>query len=44
MTQDFDLEQAIKTLQSGQPLIGKDGFLTPPIKQVMEAALKAELE
>ena len=28
MTKDFDLEQAIKALQSGQDLTGKDGFLT----------------
>ncbi|CAG8999549.1 MAG: IS256 family transposase ISSde5 [Candidatus Celerinatantimonas neptuna] len=39
MTKDFDLEQAIKALQSEQDLTGKDGFLTP-----LEAALKAELE
>ncbi len=44
MTKDFDLEQAIKALQSGQVLTGKDGFLTPLIKQITEAALRAELE
>ncbi|EGQ8047483.1 IS256 family transposase [Vibrio parahaemolyticus] len=44
MTNEFDLEQAIKALQSGQDLAGKDGFLTPLIKQITEAALKAELE
>jgi transposase-like protein len=44
MTKDFDLEQAIKALQSGQDLTGKDGFLTPLIKQITEAALKAELQ
>ena len=44
MTKDFDIEQAIKALQSGQDLTGKDGFLTPLIKQITEAALKAELE
>ena len=44
MTKDFDLEKAIKALQSGQDLTGKDGFLTPLIKQITEAALKAELE
>lgn len=44
MTKDFDLEQAIKALQSGQDLTGKDGFLTPLIKQITEAALKAELD
>lgn len=44
MTNEFDLEQTIKALQSGQDLTGKDGFLTPLIKQITEAALKAELE
>ncbi|MDL0445799.1 IS256 family transposase [Vibrio alginolyticus] len=44
MNKDFDLEQAIKALQSGQDLTGKDSFLTPLIKQITEAALKAELE
>ncbi len=44
MTKDFYLEQAIKALQSGQDLTGKDGFLTPLIKQITEAALKAELK
>jgi transposase-like protein len=44
MTKDFDLEQAIKALQSGHDLTGKEGFLTPLIKQITEAALKAELE
>ena len=43
MNNDFDIEQAIKALQSGQDLTGKDGFLTPLIKQITEAALKAEL-
>lgn len=44
MTKDFDLEQAFKALQSEQDLTGKDGFLTPLIKQITEAALKAELQ
>lgn len=44
MTTNFDLEQALKALQAGQDLTGKDGFLTPLIKQLTEAALKAELE
>ncbi|ENB4330131.1 hypothetical protein ABHV50_004237 [Vibrio vulnificus] len=43
MAQNFDLEQAIKALQSGQDLTGKNGFLSPLIKQITEAALKAEL-
>lgn len=40
----FDFESALKALQSGQPLTGKEGILTPLIKQLTEAALKAELE
>ena len=44
MTNEFDLAQSIKALQSGQDLTGKDGFLTPLIKQITEAALKAELQ
>ncbi len=40
MGNNFDLEKAIKALQSGQNLTGKDGFLTPLIKQITEAALK----
>lgn len=31
-------------MQAGQGLTGKDGVLTPLIKQLTEAALKAELE
>lgn len=44
MTKDFNIEDAMKALQSGQGLTGKDGVLTPLIKQLTEAALKAELE
>lgn len=33
MDKDFYLEQAIKALQSGQILTGKDGCLIPFIKQ-----------
>lgn len=40
----FDFNAALKQLQSGQQLTGKDGILTPLIKQLTEAALKAELE
>jgi len=43
MPQSFDFEQALKDLQSGKDLTGKDGILTPLIKQLTEAALKAEL-
>lgn len=44
MTQQFDFNKALKALQSGQDLTGENGLLTPLIKQLTEAALKAELE
>ncbi|WDE06299.1 IS256 family transposase [Thalassomonas viridans] len=44
MSNSFDFESALKALQSGKPLNGKDGVLTPLIKQLTEAALQAELE
>lgn len=43
MSQDFDFKQALKDLQSGQPLTGKDGILTPLVKKLTEAALDAEI-
>ena len=44
MSEKFDFDKALAALQSGQDLTGKDGILTPLIKQLTEAALKAELE
>ena len=44
MTQPFNFEQALEDLKSGKDLNGKDGILTPLIKQLTEAALKAELQ
>ena len=44
MTQKFNFEDALKSLQSGADLMGENGVLTPLIKQLTEAALKAELE
>jgi len=44
MTINFDFDAALKALQSGQDLNGENGILTPLIKQLTEAALKAELE
>ena len=41
---DFDLDQALEDLKAGKPMNGKDGFLTPLIKQLTEAALKVEQE
>lgn len=44
MTQPFDFDNALKALHEGQALTGKDGILTPLIKQLTEAALTAELD
>ena len=43
-TPTFDLEAAIKGLREGKDLTGKDGVLTPLIKQLTETALQAELD
>lgn len=44
MTNQFNFEDAVKALQSGKKLNGKDGVLTSLIKQLTESALQAELE
>ena len=44
MTNKFDFNKALKAIQSGQALEGKDGVLAPLIKQLTEAALEGELE
>lgn len=44
MKDTFDFNEALKALQSGQPLSGKDGVLAPLVKQLTEAALEAELD
>lgn len=45
MTQPtFDMQAAIQALLEGKDLNGKDGILTPLIKQLTEAAMQAELE
>ena len=44
MSNQFDFDKALKELQSGKGLTGKDGILTPLIKQLTEAALNAELD
>lgn len=44
MSNKFDFDEALKALQSGQPITGKDGVLAPLIKQLTEAALEGELE
>ena len=40
----FDMEAALQALRDGKDLTGKDGILTPLIKQLTEAAMQAELE
>jgi transposase-like protein len=44
MSNTFDFDKALKDLQSGKDLTGKDGILMPLIKQLTEAAITAELE
>jgi len=40
----FDMEAVLQALRDGKNLTGKDGILTPLIKQLTEAAMQAELE
>ncbi|MDT8407875.1 MAG: transposase, partial [Methylococcales bacterium] len=40
----FDMEAAIKALREGKDLTGKEGVLTPLIKQLTESAIQAELD
>jgi len=40
----FDMDVALKALREGKDLTGRDGILTPLIKQLTEAAMQAELE
>jgi len=40
MREEFDFDAALAALQDGQGLTGKDGILTPLIKQLTEAALQ----
>lgn len=44
MTEPFDFNKALKAIQSGQAISGKEGVLAPLVKQLTEAALEAELE
>lgn len=41
---EFDFNNALEELQKGRALLGKEGILTPLIKQLTEAALEAELD
>jgi transposase-like protein len=44
MKKTFDLEEALEAIKAGASIDGKDGVLSPLIKQLTEAALEAELE
>jgi transposase-like protein len=44
MSESFDFNKALAALRNGQDLTGKDGIFTPLVKQLTEAALKAEAE
>ena len=44
MSDEFDFDKALKALQSGKAITGKDGVLTPLIKKLTEAALEGELD
>ena len=44
MSQIFDFDKALRDLQAGKDLTGKDGVLMPLIKQLTEAAITAELD
>ena len=41
---NFDMEAALAQLREGKDLTGKDGILTPLIRQLTEAAMQAELD
>ena len=40
----FDFNEAVQQLLSGKKISGKDGVLAPLVKQLVEAALEAEVE
>ena len=44
MSEKFNFEEALKALQSGQAITGKDGVLAPLIEQLTKAALEGEIE
>ena len=44
MAEGFDFEAALKAVQSGQSITGKDGVPGSLVKQLTEAALEAELD
>ncbi|MEE9358006.1 hypothetical protein [Candidatus Vondammii sp. HM_W22] len=42
MTEPFDFDKALKAIQSRQAISGKNGVLTPLLRQLTEATLEAE--
>ena len=42
MSEKFNFEKAVEGLLSGKKIMGKDGVLTPLIKELVEAALEAD--
>ena len=40
MSNSFNFDEALKDLQAGKDLTGKDGILMPLIKQLTEAAIE----
>jgi transposase-like protein len=44
INQQFDFNNAVQDIMNGKSINGKDGVLAPLIKQLVEAALEAELE
>jgi len=41
---DFDFNDAVEDIMNGKNISGKDGVLAPLVKQLVEAALQAEVE
>jgi transposase-like protein len=44
MKQQFNMDEALELIKQGARIDGKDGVLTPLIKQLTEAVLEAEIE
>jgi putative transposase len=44
MNEEFNFNEAVKELLAGKKISGKDGVLAPLVKQLVEAALEAEVE
>jgi len=40
----FDFNDAVQDIMNGKNISGKDGVLAPLVKQLVEAALEAELD